>query len=107
MTLSDLSGASTGLPAAIDGERFAGDETRLVRTKEQDGCGYLRWLAQPADRMKRGEPGAVLLLGADQSVDHLGYDGPGSDGVHANPFVGILQRNRLGQADPKGSCLES
>src|SRR5438876_272712 len=86
--------------AAIDRQRYAGDETRRRRGEEEHGRRNLGRCRQATERLRKLvlAPGA---LGVGERVDeltqHWRIDDPGAHGIDSDPFGRPVERQRAGQ----------
>src|ERR1700694_3545925 len=86
--------------SAVDRERRAGDGAGLVGGEERHGAGDFVGLAEAIDRDQRQDAFLQHLL--RHRLHPLGVDIARADRVHGNAALGILQRERLGEADIAG-----
>src|ERR1700685_2485504 len=86
---------SVSAMSAVDVEDMTGDEPGFVRTEEHDAVGDLLGEAEPTER-NLGRQGRLVFRRASEAGQHAGVRGARPDGVHPNPRLGELERQRLG-----------
>ena len=102
VTLPDCPGASLDLlrdPAAVDGDRLAGDERGCVRRQPQHGLRDLLGPTQSTDRLAGDELALDLRLAVREAVDHRSLDHPRAHGVDADVGSRELECRGARQAD--------
>ncbi len=92
--------ASHHILSAVDRQRRAGDGARLIGREEHHRAGDFVGLAEAIDRDQRQDAFFQYLL--RHCLHHLGIDVARADRVHRDAALGILQRQRLGEADVAG-----
>src|SRR4051794_14262111 len=93
-------GPHPGGEAAVDDERVAGHEGRVVGGEEQHRCRELLGAPEPSELVRLavlvlevGEPRAV-----EHGLEHRGpLDEPWTHAVHADPQAPVVDREVLGQ----------
>ena len=90
---------SSGNETAVDHKRIASDETRSIRTQEQDGVSDFFGPRNAAHRVHGCElrTGRVVLAG--EALEHGGINGARAYGVHANVLLRVFERDRFRQSD--------
>src|SRR6266540_5925986 len=86
----------SGDPASIDDQRRPDGEFCVVGTKIQNSSGDLFGNARSPDRNHGGNLIAHGTL--SETIEHIGGDHPGRNGVDANVSSGEFERDRFGQA---------
>src|SRR5690606_14155513 len=92
-------GSPDQILTTVQRQGAACDISGTLAGQPRDHVGDFLAFSEPSDRDLGDDPGQDLLV---HGADHLGVDVAGGDAVDGHALAGVLQRQRLGEADHPG-----